>query len=137
AGDGAHGVQTAAYNLPNDERVVTLKGSKRVMLKNVQEAKFHSILEPIAKRVLTPAGQKDVSFDSFFTHILAHELSHGIGPHQITVAGRATTPRQELKELYSAMEEAKPDVTGLDMLQHLSERKLIPGGENMERKLYT
>ena len=59
AGDAAHGVQTAAYNLPNDERVVTLKGSKRVMLKNVQEAKFHSTLEPIAKRVLSPAGQKD------------------------------------------------------------------------------
>ena len=90
AGDAAHGVQTAAYNLPNDERVVTQKGSKRVMLKNVQEAKFHSTLEPIAKRVLSPASQKDLSFDSFFTHILAHELSHGIGPHQITVAGRAT-----------------------------------------------
>src|SRR5271166_5845885 len=122
AGDGEHGVQTAAYNLPNDERVVTQKGSKRVMLKNVQEAKFHSTLEPIARRVLTPADQKEVSFDSFFTHILAHELSHGIGPHQISVAGRATTPRQELKELYSAMEEAKADVTGLYMLQFLSDR---------------
>ena len=127
AGDGAHGVQTAAYNLPNDERVVTLKGSKRVMLKNVQEAKFHSTLEPIAKRVLSPASQKDLSFDSFFTHILAHELSHGIGPHQITVGGRATTPRQELKELYSAIEEAKADVTGLFMLQHLYDHKLIRG----------
>jgi hypothetical protein len=137
AGDGDHGVQTAAYNLPNDERVITQKGSKRVMLKNVQEAKFHSILEPIAKRVLAPAGQKEISFDSFFTHILAHELSHGIGPHQISVAGRATTPRQELKELYSAMEEAKADVTGLYMLQFLSDRKLIAGGEAMERKLYT
>lgn len=137
AGDGAHGVQTAAYNLPNDERVITQKGSKRVMLKNVQEAKFHSILEPIAKHVLSHAGQRDVSFDAFFTHILAHELSHGIGPHQITVAGRATTPRQELKELYSAIEEAKADVTGLYMLQFLSDRKLIAGGADMERKLYT
>ena len=137
AGDGAHGVQTAAYNLPNDERVVTLKGSKRVMLKNVQEAKFHSTLEPIAKRVLAPASQQDLSFDSFFTHILAHELRHGIGPHQITVAGRATTPRQELKELYSAIEEAKADVTGLFMLQHLYDRKLIEGGPGKERQLYT
>jgi hypothetical protein len=137
AGDAAHGVQTAAYNLPNDERVVTLKGSKRVMLKNVQEAKFHSTLEPIAKRVLSSASQKDLSFDSFFTHILAHELSHGIGPHQITVAGRATTPRQELKELYSAIEEAKADVTGLFMLQHLYDKKLIEGGPNKERQLYT
>src|SRR5581483_1392977 len=41
SGDGSHGVQTAAYNLPNDERVVQQKGSKRVMLKNIQEAKFH------------------------------------------------------------------------------------------------
>jgi hypothetical protein len=137
AGDAATGVQTAAYNLPNDERVVTLKGSKRVMLKNVQEAKFHSTLEPIAKRVLSSASQKDLSFDSFFTHILAHELSHGIGPHQITVAGRATSPRQELKELYSAIEEAKADVTGLFMLQHLYDRKLIQGGPDKERQLYT
>ena len=90
-GDGDHGVQTAAYNLPNDERVVHEKGSKRVMLRNVQEAKFHTTLEPIAKTVLTPAARPSLSFDSFFTHILAHEMSHGIGPHQITVNGRATT----------------------------------------------
>ena len=134
AGDGAHGVQTAAYNLPNDDRVVAQKGSKRVMLKNVQEAKFRGTLEPISKRVLTPAGLADLSFDSFFTHILAHELSHGIGPHQITVNGRQTNPRLEMKELYSAIEEAKADVTGLFMLQFLMDRKLIPAAE---RQLYT
>lgn len=137
AGDGEHGVQTAAYNLPNDERVITQKGSKRVMLKNVQEAKFHSTLEPISKRVLAASSQADLNFESFFTHILAHELSHGIGPHQITVNGRATTIRQELKELYSAIEEAKADVTGLFMLQLLADRKLIPAGPAFERQLYT
>ncbi len=137
AGDGEHGVQTAAYNLPNDDRVVAQKGSKRVMMRNVQEAKFHSTLEPISKRVLVPSSQADLSFDSFFSHILAHELSHGIGPHQIAVAGRATTPRQELKELYSAIEEAKADVTGLFMLQFLADRKLIEGGPAMEHRLYT
>ena len=137
AADGAHGVQTAAYNLPNDERVITQKGSKRVMLKNVQQAKFHSTLEPISKRVLMPSSQSSLSFDSFFSHILAHELSHGIGPHQISVGGRNTTPRQELKELYSAIEEAKADVTGLFMLQHLADQKLVPGGSDMERRLYT
>jgi hypothetical protein len=137
AGDAAHGVQTAAYNLPNDERVVAQKGSKRVMLKNVQEAKFHSTLEPISKQVLTSASQADLSFESFFTHILAHELSHGIGPHQISIAGRNSSPRQELKELYSAIEEAKADVTGLFMLQLLSDRKLIESSPAVERRLYT
>src|SRR5215472_16135825 len=86
AGDGAHGVRTAAFNLPNDERVVREKGSKRVMLNNVQEAKFESILKPIAARVLPRSAQPELDFDSFFSHILAHELSHGIGPHQIQIA---------------------------------------------------
>ena len=44
AGDGNRGVQTAAFNLPNDERVVKEKGTKRVMLKNVQDAKFNRVL---------------------------------------------------------------------------------------------
>ena len=134
AGDGDHGVKTAAYNLPNDERVVHEKGSKRVMLKNVQEAKFRSTLTPISKVVLTAGSQSNLSFDSFFTHILAHEMSHGIGPHQISVNGRATTPRQELKELYSSIEEAKADVLGLYMLQHFFDRGYL---KHDESKLYT
>lgn len=134
AGDAAHGVRTAAFNLPNDERVVHEKGSKRVMLKNIQQAKFNMILLPLSQRMLDKSAYSNVSFDAFFTHILAHEMSHGIGPHRIEVAGRATTPRQELKELYSAIEEAKADVTGLFMLQFLFDNGLMPAGE---KQLYT
>ena len=136
SGDGAHGVRTAAFNLPNDERVVHEKGSKRVMLKNIQEAKFESNLKPIAARVLPKGAQGDLSFDYFFMHILAHEMSHGIGPHQIQVSGRATTPRQEMKELYSAIEEAKADVTGLFMLQYLFDHGM-QHSPAAEKELYT
>ncbi|MGB2713592.1 MAG: hypothetical protein WBC51_05395 [Vicinamibacterales bacterium] len=125
AGDANRGVQTAAFNLPNDERVVKEKGSKRVMLKNVQEAKFKMVLLPISKVALPAANQKYVSFDAFFTHILMHELMHGLGPHNITVAGRSTTVRQELKETYSAIEEAKADVSGLWALQQLADKGRI------------
>ena len=139
AGDGNHGVQTAAYNLPNDDRVIQQKGSKRVMLKNVQEAKFRSVLQPIAAEVLPAADRQYLDFESFFTHILAHELTHGIGPHQITINGRATNPRLELKELYSAIEEAKADITGLFALQFLMDHgsPSVPHGQEAERKLYT
>jgi hypothetical protein len=126
AGDGNRGVQTAAYNLPNDERVVREKGAKRVMLRNVQEAKFRIALLPISQRILSAADQKNVTFDSFFTHIVMHELMHGLGPHQIQVAGRATTVRQELKETYSAFEEAKADISGLFALQRLVTRGVLP-----------
>ena len=144
AGDGSHGVQTAAYNLPNDDKVVQQKGSKRVMLKNIQEAKFRQTLVPISKVVLQPAAQNDLSFELFFTHIVAHELTHGLGPHQIKINGRDTNPRLELKDLYSAIEEAKADVTGLFALQHLMTQAdkgaiqaPMPHGPDAERQLYT
>src|SRR5678815_2862100 len=119
SGEGNSGVQTAAFNLPNDERVVKEKGSKRVMLKNVQDAKFNKTLIPISKVVLDPAEQSALSFDSFFTHILCHELMHGLGPHNITAGGQETTVRKQLKELYSSIEEAKADMTGLWALQYI------------------
>jgi Peptidase family M49 len=125
AGDGNRGVQTAAYNLPNDERVVKEKGTKRVMLKNVQDAKFHIVLLPISKIALPAADQAKISFEAFFTHILMHELMHGLGPHNITVGKRQTTVRQELKETYSAIEEAKADVSGLWALRYLADHKAL------------
>jgi uncharacterized protein YjbJ (UPF0337 family) len=134
SGEGNNGVQTAAYNLPNDERVIKEKGSKRVMLKNVQEAKFSKTLIPISRVVLDPAQQSALSFESFFTHILCHELMHGLGPHNITVNGQQTTVRKQLKELYSAIEEAKADVTGLWALQYMIDRGIIE--KSMERTLY-
>jgi len=135
SGEGNSGVQTAAFNLPNDERVVKEKGSKRVMLKNVQDAKFNKTLIPISKVVLDPAEQSALSFDSFFTHILCHELMHGLGPHNITVNSQETTVRKQLKELYSSIEEAKADMTGLWALQYMIDHGIID--KNMERTLYT
>jgi len=135
AGDANRGVQTAAYNLPNDERVIREKGSKRVMLKNMQDAKFNKVLLPISKVALTTSDQARVSFDVFFTHILMHELMHGLGPHNISVSGRATTVRQELKDTYSAIEEAKADISGLWALQHLVDRGVLP--KRFEQTMYT
>jgi hypothetical protein len=135
AGDANRGVQTAAFNLPNDERVIREKGSKRVMLKNVQDAKFRTVLVPIAKVALSSADQGRVSFDAFFTHILMHELMHGLGPHDITAGGAATTVRQQLKEAYSAIEEAKADVSGLWALAQLANRKAIDPA--ISRTMYT
>ena len=144
SGDGAHGITTTAYNLPNDERVVQQKGSKRVMLKNVQQAKFRTVLIPIASRMVTERERADVSFEQFFTHTLAHELMHGLGPHQITVNGQPSNPRQQLKELYSAIEEAKADATGLWALQYMMDHakelnltSVLRSGPAAERQLYT
>jgi len=113
AGDTKAGVQTLAFNLPNDERVRQAKGSKKVMLKNVHEAKFEKLLKPIAEIVLDSDQLKYVTFDAFFNHTLMHEMSHGVGPGFIKVNGKDTEVKKELKETYSTMEECKADILGM------------------------
>ena len=131
-GDGNHSVTSAAYNLPNDERVVTAKGSKRILLKNFQQAKYEKVLLPMADIALAPKERSFVSFDAFFTHILMHELMHGLGPHSIHVDGRDTTVTQEFKEIHSTLEEAKADVSGLWALQYLMDK----GGTRQARRAF-
>lgn len=135
AGDGNHGVQTAAFNLPNDERIVAGMGSKRTMLRNFQQAKFEHVLAPISKVALAPQDQPHVNFDAFFTHILMHEIMHGLGPTHTGRHGRGEGVRQALRELSSQVEEAKADVSGLWALQQLMDKGVLD--RRQERAMYT
>ena len=134
AGDGRRGVTTAAFNLPNDERILREKGAKRVMLKNVQEAKFKKVLLPISKVAVSPADGRRVSFDAFFTHILMHEMVHGLGPHGLERPTGRTTVREQLGSAYPAIEEAKADVVGLFALHRLVDRGVLP--KELEKSMY-
>jgi hypothetical protein len=135
AGDANKAVTTAAFNLPNDERIIKQVGSKRTMLKNVQRAKFDKVLIPISRIALAPRDRSAVSFDAFFTHILMHELMHGLGPHETTTpAGKATTVRAALQQSYGALEEAKADIAGLFALQHLIDKGVLDRA--LERSVY-
>jgi hypothetical protein len=60
---------------------------------------------------------------------------HGLGPHNIIVNRKETNVRQELKELYSAIEEAKADITGLFALQFLIGKGLLD--KKLEEEMYT
>ncbi|HEX6065842.1 MAG TPA: hypothetical protein VFZ04_16535, partial [Longimicrobiales bacterium] len=113
AGDARRGVQTIAFNLPNDERVIEQKGSKKVMLRNVMRAKFEKILTPISQTVLSSELAAQVEFQPWFINVLMHELAHGLGPQGVN---------KTLKDLHSALEEAKADVTGLHNLSVLAEK---------------
>jgi len=127
SGDTRAGIQTTAFNLPNDERVREAKGSKKVMLKNVAEAKFRKCWIPIVNTVLAPEVLKDVSFDAYFNHVLMHEMSHGLGPGNIVCSdGMKTTVNQTLKELYSTIEECKADVLGVYNTLFLLDKGVLP-----------
>ncbi len=122
AGDTRSGVQTLAFNLPNDARVREQEGSKKVMLTNIIEAKFEKILAPIAEALIDPSQMADVAFEPFYTSVLVHELAHGLGPDYVTGSDRKVTVSAALQERYSALEEAKADVVGVHSLGILTGR---------------
>ncbi len=134
AGDTKAGIQTTAFNLPNDERVREAKGSKKVMLKNIAKAKYDKCWIPIVQTVLAEKPLKNVSFDAYFNHVLMHEMSHGIGPGIIKINGTETTVQKELKELYSTIEECKADILGVYNMKFMIDKGVFP--RDMEYSVY-
>ena len=128
-GDNVPGVQTIAFNLPNDERVREAKGAKKVILANVLGAKYDRILKPLASLVLVPEQAALVTKKYMTLETLFHELSHSLGPGTITVDGRTTTVDKELKELASGFEEAKADVMGAWNILYMMDKGVIPASE--------
>jgi hypothetical protein len=136
AGDCKAGVQTSAFVLPNDERVREKKGSKKVFLKNIMEAKFAKSLAPIARRVLTPDDAAAVSFSAYFNETILHEICHVLGLNYITLPdGTKTTVNRALRDLQSCVEEAKADVVGVYCIPLLMEKGWIP--RDRTREVYT
>ena len=128
-GDNVPGIQTIAFNLPNDERVREAKGAKKVILQNVLGAKFDRILKPMAELVLVPEQSRNVTKAYMTNETLFHELSHSLGPGSITVNGRKTTVDKELKEIGSGFEEAKADVMGAWNILYMMDRGVLPAAE--------
>ena len=111
-GDNVPGVQTIAFNLPNDERVREAKGAKKVILNNVLGAKFDRILGPMADTVLVEEQAELLVKKYMSGATLFHELAHSLGPGTIIKDGEETSVAEQLKELYSPIEEGKADVMG-------------------------
>ncbi len=131
-GDAVPGVQTIAFNLPNDERVREAKGAKKVILQNVLGAKYDRILAPMAEFVLVPEQARLVTKKYMSNGTLFHELSHSLGPGTITVGGRETTVSEMLRDQYTASEEAKADVMGIWNILYMMERGVLPAAEREE-----
>ena len=133
-GDNVPGVQTVAFNLPNDERVREAKGAKKVILRNVLGAKYELILKPMASLVLVENQAGNVTQKHMFLETLFHELSHSLGPGSITVGGRKTTVDQELKEIAGGFEEAKADVMGAYNVFFMMDKGVIPSAERSQMR---
>ncbi|QOL25783.1 Zn-dependent hydrolase [Thalassotalea sp. LPB0316] len=127
AGHSNAGGKTIAINLPNDEEVQLAKGTRRLQLKNAMQAKFDSIMKPIAATLIAPEQRENVTFTAFFANTMFHEVAHGLGIKN-TINGKGTV-RQSLKEHASALEEGKADILGLYMVRQLLAKGAITEGQ--------
>jgi hypothetical protein len=120
AGDFNEGVKTIAASLPNDERVISQKGAKKQLYKNLLEAKFHNILTPIAKILMDEDQLAYVQQEAFVTDVLLHEISHTLGPVYVFGPEKKAL-REALGNRYSAIEEAKADIVGVYSVKYFQD----------------
>ncbi|MDR2835617.1 MAG: Zn-dependent hydrolase [Bacteroidales bacterium] len=131
AGDANSGGKNIAINLPNDPRVHIQKGTRKLQLKNVMQAKFDKILIPIADILIADSQRKNIKFeDAFFQNVMFHEVAHGLGI-KYTINDKKSV-RDVIGEYYSALEEAKADITGLYMVTQLNAAGEFPGKDLMD-----
>jgi hypothetical protein len=126
AGDLRHGYQAVADNLPNDPRIHEKVGSKKIFFKNYMDARVDYVILPLAKRIMRPDQAAQASADGYLTVVMMHEISHGLGPAFARKNGQHVDIREAIGPVYSGLEEAKADVTGMLGLKWLVDRDALP-----------
>lgn len=126
AGDLRHGYQAVADNLPNDARIHQEKGTKKIFFKNFMDARVNFIILPIAQKLMAPAQAAKVSADGYMASTLMHEISHELGPAFAHIGGKQVDIREAIGPVYSGLEEAKADVTGMFGLKRLVDHGAMP-----------
>ncbi len=126
AGDLRHGYQAAADNLPNDPRIHEKVGSKKIFFKNFMDARVNYVILPVAKRIMHPDQAAIASADGYMAAVMMHEICHGLGPAFARVDGKQVDIRQAVGKIYSGLEEAKADVTGMFGLKWLVDHGALP-----------
>ena len=126
AGDLTHGYQAVADNLPNDPRVHEQKGSKKLFFKNFMDARVNYVILPVAKKLMEPEQAAKVSGEGYLQSTVMHEICHGLGPAYARTATGKVDIREALGPVFSGLEEAKADVTGMFGLKWLVDHDALP-----------
>ena len=126
AGDLRHGYQAVADNLPNDPRIHEQVGSKKIFFKNYMDARVNVVILPLARRVMREDQAEQASADGYLTMVMMHEICHGLGPAYSRQNGKHVDIREAIGPVFSGLEEAKADVTGMFGLDWLIDRGALP-----------
>ncbi|MDE5421794.1 Zn-dependent hydrolase [Ancylomarina sp. DW003] len=123
------GNKLIGLNLPiGTESVVS--NSRKVHFKNVMEAKFEKILQPITNLIIDEKQRKHVKFTSFFQNTIFYEISNSLGISQ-TINGKGSV-KDALKEHHAIINVLKNDVLRMFFITKLHEMNELKGVDLMD-----
>lgn len=133
AGESPVGYQAVATNLPNDPLVHEKKGTKKTFWKNMFEARFNTIIKPVSLRLVDEQQRSYLSDQGFFQFVLMHEICHAVGPRTVKVGpNKGMAVNASIGPAYSALEEAKADISGLHSLIYLMKEGVVDKARERE-----
>ena len=98
--------------------------TRKLHFKNVMQAKFDQILQPITNLVIEEKQRRNVLFKSFFLNTVFYEISEGLGISQ-TINGKGSV-KEALKDHHNVINELKNDVLRMFFLGQLNNMREIP-----------
>jgi hypothetical protein len=131
-GDFLHGYQAVAASLPIDPRIHAEKGTKKIFFKNFLDARVNHVILPLARKMMEPSQSSLPTASGYLTMVILHEISHDLGPTSARVGGKRVSIRESLGPIFSALEEAKADATGMYGLRWLIAHNALPAGSEQE-----
>lgn len=117
------GAKQISINYPKDIRIKIEKGHKKLMFKNIMEAKFYNVLLPLAKTLLQLDSTISLKFEAFFINGIAYEFADAtIVKETVNKKGPA---KEALKDYYPVINSLKSDFLYIFLITKLHEKGLV------------
>lgn len=111
---------------PDYEEYKKKIGYKLIILENVMKFHFKHSLKPVAQKILTKKNIDLVDFESFFSHVVLHRISHFLGPVIVdSTLNKLTLVNESLGNYFHTIEEIKADTLGLHNISVLTKQNFI------------
>ena len=111
---------------PDYEEYKKKIGYKLIILENIMKSYFKHFLKPIAQKILIKKNIDLVDFESFFSHVVLHRISHFLGPVIVdSRSNKLILVNESMGKYFYTIEEIKADTLALHNISVLTKQKFI------------
>jgi hypothetical protein len=112
------GNKTVLMSLPDDDRVYEQQGSRKLQVKNLLQAKYDKLLQPVAAMMIDESQIEHVKFDAFFENTLFRNLAYDWRFH-LSESNDNESLRNIMKEALLELDEARALISAMFIVQQL------------------